>query len=149
MGEPYREKAERPPIPAALRRWYTKNGDVEKGPFDAEVLASSLEGGRIKTTTLVRAEDGTEWQRITDVKALVPKPPPAALPADFDERRHGMPAQLGTFGGGFAAGFFGGLIGLLIVLAVAKGEATKRGARIGFGCQIAAGILLRIVAAAG
>lgn len=52
----------------------------------------------------------------------------------------------GTFGGGFAAGFFGGCIGFILVLAIAKGEETKRGAKIGFGIQFVLGILVRVMA---
>jgi hypothetical protein len=52
----------------------------------------------------------------------------------------------GSFGGGFAAGFFGGCIGYLLVNMLAKGEQTKKGARIGFFSGIAVGFLMRALA---
>jgi hypothetical protein len=54
------------------------------------------------------------------------------------------PADEGNLPLGFVAGFFGGCIGAGLVYALAKGQATKRGAAIGFACQAALGILLRI-----
>ena len=149
MGEPYREKGERPPIPPGLRRWFTKTGDLEKGPFEEEALIASLKNGKIKSTTLVRAEDDAEWQRIGDVKALAPKTAPIAFRNDFDPQRDGSVEPPGSFGAGFAAGFFGGILGMILVLAMAKGAATKQGARLGFVCQIGVGVLLRAMAAAG
>lgn len=146
MGEPYRAKGERAPIPEGLRRWYTKSGDLEKGPFEEEALIASFKNGKLKNSTLVRAEDNAEWRRIADVKELAPKTAPIAFRSDFDERRDGSVEVMGSFGAGFAAGLFGGIIGMLLVLAMAKGPATKQGARMGFVAQIGIGMLLRAMA---
>lgn len=54
----------------------------------------------------------------------------------------------GNFFLGFAGGFFGGCIGAILVHAMAKGEQTKKGARVGFISQMAVGFLLRAVASA-
>jgi GYF domain 2 len=145
MGEPYREKGERPPIPPGLRRWFTKSGDLEKGPFDEKALLASLKNGLIKSTTLVRGEGDVQWQRIGDVKELAPKTAPIAFRSDFDPRRNGAVENEGSFGAGFAAGFFGGILGMILVLAMAKGPATKQGARIGFVVQIFIGVLVRVM----
>lgn len=51
----------------------------------------------------------------------------------------------GTFIGGLAAGFFGGCIGLILVLMIAKGEETKKGAKIGFGAAIVFNIVVRLL----
>lgn len=48
---------------------------------------------------------------------------------------------------GFCAGFFGGLVGLGLALALAKGPATKRGAGIGFACQLVVGLVARLAMA--
>lgn len=53
------------------------------------------------------------------------------------------PAVEGSLALGFLAGLFGGCIGALLVLVLAKGAQTKRGAGIGFACQIVVGIGLR------
>jgi hypothetical protein len=83
-----------------------------------------------------------------DVVELTPTSAKAAFRNDFDERRHGSPEQTGSFGAGFAAGLFGGIVGMIAVLAIAKGTATKHGARFGFATQLVAGILIRMLAAA-
>jgi hypothetical protein len=54
----------------------------------------------------------------------------------------------GSFGLGFAAGFFGGCIGYILVRALAKGEETKKGARIGFIVAIAVSAIIRVIGAA-
>jgi hypothetical protein len=56
-------------------------------------------------------------------------------------------AVTGSFGLGFAAGFFGGCIGYLLVRALAKGEETKKGARIGFIAAIAVSAVIRVLGA--
>jgi hypothetical protein len=57
----------------------------------------------------------------------------------------GTAAQEGSMGLGFAAGFFGGCLGLILVLVLAKGQATKRGAGIGFACQAFVGIIVNVI----
>ena len=89
---PYRKPGERPSVPRELRRWYTKSGDVEKGPYEAAAIRTSLKEGHLRPTTLVRAEDETEWRpasEVTDItrgaapRAKPPAPPVAPIvPAD-------------------------------------------------------------------
>jgi hypothetical protein len=66
----YREQGERPPIPQENRRWYTKTGDPEKGPFEEDALVRSFKEGKIGRATQVRAEDEVEWKPIRKVRAL-------------------------------------------------------------------------------
>jgi hypothetical protein len=141
VGEPYREKGERPPLPAELRRWY----NLEKGPFDEDILRRSLKSGKLKSTTLVRAEDETTWRPIGDVAALLPKAP-AAFRSELDPRRDLVSPDVGSFGLGFAAGLFGGCIGALVVMGVAKGSSTKQGALVGAIVQLFVVTVLRILA---
>jgi hypothetical protein len=144
MTVPYRQQAEPSPIPKELRRWYTKQNDVEKGPFDRRAIARSLRDGRLRPTTLVRGEFEIEWHPLESVAELRPKTDPNRFRRDFDPSRD-LQHATGTFGGGFAAGFFGGLIGYLIVRVVSKGqEETLRGARLGFFVQVVVGVILRV-----
>lgn len=53
-------------------------------------------------------------------------------------------ASEGSLPLGFCAGFFGGILGLGLTLALAKGPATKRGAGIGFACQVVVGLVARL-----
>jgi hypothetical protein len=55
-------------------------------------------------------------------------------------------ANQGNLPLGFCAGFFGGCIGLILVMSIAKGEETKKGAKIGFGAQLVIGGILRVMA---
>ncbi len=54
-----------------------------------------------------------------------------------------MPIDPGSLPLGFIAGFIGGCIGLILVHLIAKGPETKKGAGIGFACQIVVGVILR------
>jgi len=145
---PYRAPGERPKLQAADRRWFTRQGSTEKGPYRASVLASSVKDGRLKETTLVRAEDGTEWRplhQVDPIASILKEPFPGAGAAPSSRRRGAAPAPEGTLGGGFAAGFFGGIIGLIIVLWVSKGPATRRGAALGLLAQFIVGFFLQVV----
>ena len=145
----YREKGERPAIPEEQRRWYTKQGDVEKGPYEMRVIVASVESGRLRPTTLVRPEDEPDWRPLSEL----PEPPkPAKRKGAFssvDDERRVFVDDSGSFGKGFLAGLVGGIIGLLIVRSVARGSETKRGALFGFCTQAGIGILVRVIAAAG
>jgi len=67
MSDPYRKPVERPRPPSQAPRWYTKSGDVEKGPFEVDAIKRSLKEGYIRSTALVRREDQTEWHPITEL----------------------------------------------------------------------------------
>jgi hypothetical protein len=142
----YREQGERPPLPIDCRRWFTKQGDAEKGPYDEDALVRAVATKLLKPTTLVRAEDETEWRPLVQVEHLRKKMTPERTRRPFDPERDLHPEAHGSFGAGFAAGFFGGCIGFFLVLAMAKGEETKRGARFGFIAQIGVGALFRVIA---
>lgn len=146
---PYRRPDVRPPLTDAERRWFTKQGDVEKGPFTADVVAVSVKRGMLKRTSLVRAEDETGWRPLGSVDALVAALGGTSLArrgtSDADPREWAALVDEGTFLGGFAAGFIGGIIGYLLVRRIAEGEETKRGALFGFGLQAAIWILLRVM----
>jgi hypothetical protein len=145
---PYREKAERPPIPVDARRWYTRQGDVEKGPYDEAALVHAVKTKMLRATTLVRAEDETEWRPFSQVERLAKKTTSGGgrRRAEFDPERDLSPSARGSFGQGFAAGFFAGIIGYLLVLGFAKGAETKRGALMGFLAQIGVGIVRVVIA---
>jgi hypothetical protein len=140
---PYRQPAERRKLGDAERRWYTKQGGAERGPYDAEAIARSVKTGMIKRTALVRAEDDNGWRPLQSVEALVAAMRGANPGAGWtlDRREVEIPVPAGTFAGGFAAGFFGGVIGLVLVRAMALGTDTKRGATTGFGVQVLLGIV--------
>jgi hypothetical protein len=72
-------------------------------------------------------------------------PPPGGY-----QQPYGMmqPQVEGSTPLGFLAGFFGGCIGWILVELIAKGPATKKGARIGFACGIVISILVNVIAAA-
>ncbi len=133
MTDPYRKQAERPQIPKELRRWYTKAGEIAKGPFDAAAIARSYRDGYLKGTTLVRAEDEAEWRPLSKIKELTiqaASPPPPSL-------RGGPPLSSatsevrtgGTFWGGFAAGVLAGLLAVIIVYVTKTEPETRRGGR--------------------
>jgi hypothetical protein len=147
-GVPYRAQGERPKLTDEERRWFTKQGDVVKGPYPTDALVRSVKNGMLKRTALVRGEDEVEWRPLGEVAALTEaiRGPRAGWTAD---PRDGavIEAPPGTFAGGFAAGFFGGLIGLIVVHAVAKSAETKRGANVGFFVQLAVGIACRVAMA--
>lgn len=67
---PYRKQGERPSVPPELRRFYTKSSDVEKGPYEPAAIRRAIKEGHLRATTLVRAEDDTEWfpaSEVTDI----------------------------------------------------------------------------------
>ena len=80
--------------------------------------------------------------------------PPQGGPSPYAPPMQYAPSTLpggpvaGSFGLGFAAGFFGGCIGYLLVRSLAKGEETKKGARIGFIVAIAISAVIRVIGAA-
>lgn len=139
---PYRERAERPKIPAEGRRWFTKHDDVEKGPFEEEALVRAVQSNKLKSSTLVRPEDESEWRPLSHVKQLMPKATRAR--ADFDPARDLAAEAHGSFNSGLVAGMLGGCIGLLLVEVLAKHQETKRGARIGFFVQLFVGVMIRV-----
>jgi hypothetical protein len=139
MTDPYRKQAERPPVPKELRRWYTKAGEVHKGPFDATSIRRSYKEGYLRSTSLVRAEDEAEWRPLQTVKELtvgaLPLPPgrPAPIVAPTPEV-YGTAAvgEGGTFWGGFAAGVLAGLLAVIVVYVTKTEPETRRGAVRGF-----------------
>jgi hypothetical protein len=142
---PYRKPGERAAVPANERRWFTKTGDVEKGPFDEKVLIRSVRNGLLNPKTLVRPEDVPEWQPLSTIERLAKQTAPA-LVRHSDPQSADAGEPRGSFGAGLAAGLFGGVIGLALVSLIAKGTDTKRGARLGFLVQVGIGILLRLIA---
>jgi hypothetical protein len=146
---PYRRQGERPPLADTERRWFTKQGDAEKGPYAADVIVSSVKKGLLKGTTLVRAEDGSEWRPISSVDVLTGAlRAPIARSRDIvapDPRETDVPFEGGHFFGGLAAGFFGGCIGLGLVLLIAKGPNTRRGVICGFVAQVLVGMMIHIL----
>ena len=105
MTAPYRKPGEPAPVPKELRRWFTKSGDVEKGPFEASAVRRSLKEGYIKPTTLVRAEDEREWRELSSVpelsgRVVLPRPTFASEPSPPVAA---VVASNGSFWGGFAA----------------------------------------------
>ena len=141
----YRDKAERPPLHPDCRRWFTKQGDAEKGPYDEEAIVRAVKTRLLRTTTLVRAEDETEWRPLAQVERLRDKLAPEKTARPFDPDRDLHQQTGGSFGAGFAAGLFGGCIGLILVEALAKGPETKRGGRTGFVAQVLVGVVLRLL----
>jgi hypothetical protein len=55
-----------------LSRWYTRRdvGSPEKGPYETAAVDESLRTGRLSPTTLIRAENGSEWLPIRDCSAF-------------------------------------------------------------------------------
>jgi hypothetical protein len=140
---PYREPGERPALSDETRRYFTKNGDVVKGPYDHEAIVRSLKSGRMKLSTLVRGEDEEEWRPAgTDPRFARTKTAPTGRGMTHDDRA--AIVEQGSFVAGFAAGFFGGCIGAFLVATLATGSETKRGAWIGFIAQACLGIVLRL-----
>jgi hypothetical protein len=75
-------------------------------------------------------------------------PPPGFLPPLYGPPpviRSAPPQTQGNMVLGFLAGFVGGCIGYVLVLVLAKGPDTKKGAGLGFACQIVLGAVLRLV----
>jgi hypothetical protein len=143
---PYRDKGERRPLAEDERRWLTKQGDVEKGPFDRDTLVRAVKAGRLRPTTLVRAEDETDWRPFASIESLNRGATPAVM-AEYDERAALMPSAQGHFGLGLVIGFFGGCLGAIIVQVTSTGPQTKKGAWAGFGLQFAVGVVLRVILA--
>jgi len=144
---PYRHPDVRPPLTDAERRWYTRQGDVEKGPYTADMVALSVKRGMLKRTALVRAEDETEWRPLGSVDVLVAAVGGASVlrKGTADQREWSVPVLEGTFLGGFAAGFLGGIIGYIVVRLIAKGTETRRGLAVGFGIHAGIWIVLRAI----
>jgi hypothetical protein len=69
---PYREPGEREKVPDSERRWFTRHGDSVGGPFDPAAILRSVEAGLLRSESLVRAEDDTEWRALGSVDALRP-----------------------------------------------------------------------------
>ena len=153
MAEPvtvYRAPGERPRLPDSDRRWFTRQGDVEKGPYEADILARSVKSGVLKRTALVRAEDEAEWRPVHAVDVLMAAvKAPRGAGWTTDSRDGAVPEQPGSFGWGFVAGFFGGIIGLVLVRVLAKTQETKTGATAGFMVGLGMGVLYRVVLAMG
>lgn len=128
---PYRKPGEPAPIPRELRRWFTKSNASEKGPFEASAILLSLKEGYLKTTTLVRAEDETEWRPLGGVYELAVER--ASCPRSPSAPRGPAPrlAPSGSYAGGFLLGIFLGLLGMIIAYVRREPEA-RRGARNGF-----------------
>ena len=152
--EGYREPAKRKKIPRRLRKWFVQNPDgTERGPFEYGALISSGRAERLKPSTLVRAEDETEWQPLSRLQekedARVAKQKSDLGFADDGASSANEAEDPGNFGAGLVAGLCCGLIGFLVVSLTSKGRETKRGARWGLMIQFGIGILLRVVAASG
>jgi hypothetical protein len=134
MLDAYREKAERPALSQDERCYFTKSGDVEKGPFQLDALVRGVQSNVLKMSALVRAEDEADWRRLRALPELSRKLAPPARRRDVRPlyERDLTPEERGNFLGGFAAGLFAGVIGWVIVEGVARGGRTKAGARLGF-----------------
>ncbi len=145
-GTPYRKPGEPARVPKDLRRWYTKPGDVEKGPYDALAIHRSLKEGYVKPTTLVRAEDELEWRPLSSVRELVSpgvlRPTGAVLARAAHERSEPPPPPRGNYWAGFAVSLVAGLIGLVIILVASKETETRRGALPGFLTRIGLTVVL-------
>lgn len=150
---PYRKLAEPSPVRRELRRWYTKSGEVEKGPFEASALRRSLKDGHLRATTLVRGEDQTEWRPVTDVTDItrgVPpsaraSPRPAASPQPFAPADESTKTLIyGALACGLTyVGLVFGIMGLLLArkqLRSGAGKYTRAGyilSIVGIGIQLA------------
>lgn len=138
----YRQPAERPRLLDSERRWFTRTGDVHKGPYSSKVLARSIRSGVLRRTSLVRAEDETEWRPVYAVDALKPALRPPLTPWTPDRADPRYEAR-GSYGGGFATGLLGGMLGLLLVFALAKDPDTRLGASVGCAVAFGAWLVLR------
>lgn len=145
-GTPYRKPGEPAPVPRHLRRWYTKAGDVEKGPYDAFAIHGSVKDGYLKSATLVRAEDELEWRPLSSVRELVSpgvrRPTGELLPRFGREEREPPQAPRGNYWAGFAVSLVAGLLGLVIILVASKESETRRGALPGFLVRIGLTVVL-------
>ncbi|MGD0526482.1 MAG: DUF4339 domain-containing protein [Polyangiaceae bacterium] len=147
---PYREPGARAPLSDAERRWFTRKGDVEKGPYALDVLTRSIKSGVLKRTSLVRAEDETQWRPVHEVPAIMAAVnPKVAAGWTHDARPHdggdgSGEGGGGSFGLGFASGFFGGIIGFVLVRGLATGDDTKKGAAYGLGLGLIIGAVIRL-----
>jgi hypothetical protein len=134
MLDAYREQAERPALSPRERRYFTKSGDVEKGPFPLDALVRGVQSSVLRMSALVRAEDEADWRPLRVLpelrRALAPLAPRRDARPLYE--RELVPAERGNFPGGFAAGFCGCIIGWMIVEGVARGGRTKAAARLGF-----------------
>jgi len=144
---PYREPGVRPKLTDEERRWFTKQGDREMGPYALDALVRSVKSGMLKQSALVRAEDETEWRPLRTVDAVTEaiRGPSPGWTKDVGAEAP-VPEMFtgGSFGSGFAAGFVGGLVGWILVLALAKGYETKRGASAGFALQFLLGVVINV-----
>ncbi|MBL8613046.1 MAG: hypothetical protein JNL38_37245 [Myxococcales bacterium] len=135
-----------------MARWLVKasrEGELDKGPYDLDALRQSRKRLLLKDDALVREESSDEW---VPLKSLFTEEEKAKTRADLGGPSPARVRELdeqakGSFGLGFAAGLLGGCIGLGIVYAAAKGSETKRGALIGFLVQAGVGLAIRVVAA--
>jgi hypothetical protein len=136
MPQTYRESAERAPLPAEERRWYTKQGDDIKGPYKEYALVRAVTDNKLRRSTLVRMEGEADWRPLSEVAELESQVSPLRAAAPFDARGALAHVPTGSYRPGFAAGFFGGIIGFAAVSIFAHGTETKRGARHGWLVQI-------------
>jgi hypothetical protein len=132
MVDAYRDRGQRPLAGPDERRWYTKPGDTEKGPYDEETIVRSVQTNKLGRGALVRQEGEPEWRPIRDVRELMDRVWPVQVISGFDERRALAMAPTGSFWRGFASSLFGGVFGYLLVLAPSSGSETRRGAGRGF-----------------
>jgi hypothetical protein len=136
-----------PTSPDAGRRWFMRKGGDEQGPYTTEMLLRSFHYGSIKRTTLIRAENETEWRPLsTSLDLIAPSDTDTSgeesvrpvLRTDQEVIEYREP---GSFGLGLAAGFFGGIIGFALIRWMARGEKTKAGAALGFFFSAILGLL--------
>jgi hypothetical protein len=113
MSEGYRDKAERPPLNPLDRRWYTKQGDNEKGPFSEEALVRAVLANKLRRSTLVRGEGETDWRSMSDVPELQRQMPSVGAPRRERADEAGFVVDRGA-----SRGMSGHRIALLVVLGV-------------------------------
>jgi hypothetical protein len=141
--DPYRSAAAKEQLPDDQRRYFTKRGDVVKGPFEPDVLADAVRRGKVKPSTLARAEGDAEWTQISEMRWLHAPVRTARFGEQGFNARAAFPDN-GSFVLGFFAGLVGGCIGAILVQVLAKGSDTKRGAWFGFVIQAIAGTIIRV-----
>jgi hypothetical protein len=117
----YPEPAE---VPDSKRHWFIRHGDSQDGPFAAHVIVRSQRAGVLRGSSLVRAEDETQWRQLGSVRALRPRPPvaqctartrKAALPRSYRATAVSGNSSQRDLGSIFLAVFLSDLVMLLVV----------------------------------
>jgi hypothetical protein len=80
-------------------KWFVREGDESKGPFELPELEAQVRAGTLKPTALVRREDQSVWVEVlsalTSGAAPAPIAPeaPAAAPAPAPAKRSWLPSR--------------------------------------------------------